>query len=109
MLALKRHRAIGIQGDEKRLREIIDRAVALNMPTGDDTREGPVRQMHLEGSHLAIAFGAGSNWERCKSLCTVMSVGRELKALTFSVEWPDANSWLAEFGMKEENGECERI
>ena len=104
MMVLKRWLTVRIAGDEKRLKELLNRAVAIGMPYGSDAREVPIVQLHLDGSHLAVALGHASSWERCTALCKLMSVGRELNVLTVSVEWPDANEWLLENGIVETDG-----
>ena len=103
-MTLKRWLAVRISGDEKRLKEILERAVAVGMPNGDDEKEGPIVQLYLDGSHMAVVLGKSSAWERCFALCKLISVGREMGVAAVSVEWPDANEWLLEHGIKEADG-----
>lgn len=107
MTEVKRWLSIRISGDTDRLKELIERAVAMGMPSGDDAKEGPVKELYLDGSRLVVAFGRASQWERCRAICTLMSVGRELKVSTVSIEWPDANAWLKELGIREKDGLCQ--
>ena len=107
-MKLKEHLDIGIAGDDiSRLKEILDRAIAITKDTPKGRMCRVVRRCALVEGHLVVEFTVDStNGERAQAAVKMFGAARELGVDTGSIEASDWREWLEHIGMMEVDGEA---